>query len=80
MLNGFDEHRDNAWNGGSRILVAFEAPLEFLADPQTAQAGFSCGPEEISLSGEMAEDRNFAKSCQSRDLIRTTGSETLPRE
>jgi hypothetical protein len=80
MLNGFDKHRNNAGNGGSRILITFEPPSEFLADPQTAQAGFGCGPEEIPLSGKMAEDRNFAQPCQSRDLMRTAGSETLPRE
>ena len=58
----------------------FRAVPQFLADAQAAQAGFGCGPEQISFSGKMAEDGNFANPRQSRDLMRAAGRETLARE
>src|SRR5580693_3174370 len=80
MMQGLNQHSDNPGHGGSRVLITFEPSSQFLADSQTAQAGFGCGPEQISFSGKMAEDRDLANPCQSGDLMRTAGGETLARE
>jgi hypothetical protein len=77
MLNRFDQQRNNTRNSSARVFITFEPSSQLLADSQTAEAGFGSGPEQIAFPGKMTEDRNFANSCQPRNLMRTAGSEAL---
>ena len=80
MLKSFHQQGNDPGNGGAWILVLFEACPQFLADPQTAQSGFSCGPEQVSFSRKVPKDGNFTNPCQASDLVGTAGRETLARE
>jgi hypothetical protein len=80
MMQSLNQQSDNPRQCGSRTLIIFESSSQFLADSQAAQAGFGCRPEQIPLSGEMAEDGNLANPCQPGDLMRAAGGEALAGE
>jgi len=63
IVKSFDKQGDYAGQSSPRTFIGVEPAKEFLADTQTAQTGFSCSPEEIFFSREMAEDSDFANSC-----------------
>ena len=77
MMQGLNQHSNNAGQDGSRILINFEPSPQFLPDLQTAQATFGCGPKTDLVLVGTPGGYDSANPCRPGDLMSATGGESL---